>query len=234
MAVGAARDDHVERQRAGEHGPDLHRRGLRPQHQAGLAPGSLGVLDEDRVLRVSSRVVRQHVQRIEVVPLRLDLGSLGDFVAHGDEHVGQPVGEGGDGMARARRNLIPGQGHVDRLGDQHLPVSFGLQLGLPRAQRLAELAAGRADPPTRLSAGLGRQRADLRAGQRQRRPVTLVGDPRRLQLVEGPGGGDGSESLVEDTGHLVRRQRRRRLGVVILVRCGHGSCFLRAVPLAGV
>ena len=55
-------------------------------------------------------------------------------------------------------------------------------------------------------AGPGRQRADLRVGQRERRPVALVRDPRLLQFVEGPGGGDGGERLVEDAGHLVRRQ----------------------------
>ena len=133
-------------------------------------------------------------------------------------------------MARAGRDLVPGQGDVDRLGHQHLPVSFGLQLDLAFAQRFAEPAAGRADPPARLGAGLGRQGADLRAGQGERRAVAIVRDPRRLQLVEGPGGGDGGESLVEDARHLVRRQRGHRLGVVTLVRCRHGSCFLRAVP----
>ena len=133
-------------------------------------------------------------------------------------------------MARAWRDLVPGQGDVDRLGHQHLPVSFGLQLDLALAQRFAEPTAGRADPPTRLGAGLGRQRADLRAGQGERRTVALVRDPRRLQLVEGPGGGDRGEGLIQDAGHLVRRQRGHCLGVVTLVRCGHGSCFLRAVP----
>jgi len=42
------------------------------------------------------------------------------------------------------------------------------------------------------------------------------------QLVKGPGGCDGGERLVEDAGHLVRRQRGRRLRVIVLVRCGHG------------
>jgi hypothetical protein len=151
-------------------------------------------------------VVRQHVQRVEVVPLGFDLGSLGDLVAHRDEHVGQPVTQRGDGVARADRGPAARQGDVDRLGDEDLPVSFGLQLGLALTQRLAELAAGRAHSPARLGARLGRERADLGAGQGERRPVALVRDPRRLQLIEGPGGGDGGERLVEDAGHLVRRQ----------------------------
>ncbi len=133
-------------------------------------------------------------------------------------------------MACADRGPPARQGDVDRFGDEDLPVSFGLQLGLALAHCLADLAAGRADPPARIGPRLGRERADLRAGQRERRPVALMRDPRRLQLVEGPGGGDGGESLVEDAGHLVGRQRGGRLGVITLVRCGHGSCFLRAVP----
>src|SRR6185437_6998786 len=34
LPVAPARADHVERQRPGEHGPDLHRRGVGPQHDA--------------------------------------------------------------------------------------------------------------------------------------------------------------------------------------------------------
>src|SRR5215471_17500305 len=45
VPVGAAGADHVERQRAGEHGPDLHRRGLRPQHHARLARLTRRALD---------------------------------------------------------------------------------------------------------------------------------------------------------------------------------------------
>ena len=133
-------------------------------------------------------------------------------------------------MASAGGGAAARQGDVDRLRDEHLPVPFGLELDLTLAECLAQLTAGRADPAARLGACLGRERADLRASQRQRRPVALVRDPRRLQLVKRPGGRDGRERLVEDASHLVRRQRSGRLGVIILVRCGHGSCFLRAVP----
>src|ERR1700730_7539271 len=41
VPVGAAGADHIQRQRAGQHGPDLDRRGLRAQHHAGLAPRAL-------------------------------------------------------------------------------------------------------------------------------------------------------------------------------------------------
>ncbi len=69
-------------------------------------------------------------------------------------------------MPRTRRGPAAGQRDVDRLGDQHLAVTFGLQLVLAFPQRLAEPAAGRAHPPSRFGAGLGWQRADFPAGQR--------------------------------------------------------------------
>src|SRR5579859_5497678 len=76
VPVGAARADHVQRHRAGQHGPDLDRRGLGAQHHAGFASRPFRALYEDSVLRVPGRVVRQHVERVEVVPFGLDLGAL--------------------------------------------------------------------------------------------------------------------------------------------------------------
>jgi len=80
---------------------------------------------------------------------------------------------------------VPGQGDVDRLLDQRPPVTVGLQLFLPGGQGLGDLAARGPDPPARLGARLGGQRADLGVGQGQRRmaaraasrmPVTSSGD----------------------------------------------------------
>src|SRR5271165_5422535 len=64
--------------------------GTTPPGPPGMAWRLVGAGNEDRVLRVPGRVVGQHVERVEVVPFGLGLGSLHDLVAHGHEHVGQP------------------------------------------------------------------------------------------------------------------------------------------------
>ena len=49
-------------------------------------------LDEQGVLLLARRVVAAEVERVEVEPLVLDLGALGDLPAHRDEDVGDPLG----------------------------------------------------------------------------------------------------------------------------------------------
>ena len=82
------------------------------------------------------------------------------------------------------------QRDVDGLLDQHPLLVLGLQHGLPRGQRLADRAAGLADPLAGLLAGLRRQRADLPVGQRQRRPVAGVLEPDLLERGQVGGRGD--------------------------------------------
>ena len=57
-------------------------------------------LDEQGVLLLARRVVAAEVERVEVEPLVLDLGALGDLPAHRDEDVGDPLGDG--------RQRVPG------------------------------------------------------------------------------------------------------------------------------
>ena len=52
------------------------------QHLLGLAE-----VDVQRVLHRARRVAGREVQRLEVVPVVLDLGAFGDLVAEADEHV---------------------------------------------------------------------------------------------------------------------------------------------------
>ncbi len=100
-------------------------------------------------------------------------------------------------MPGAGRPAVPGQGDVGGLLHQHPPVAFGLQLVLPGGQGGPDRGARGADPLARLGPGGRRQRPDLGVGERDRRPVAGVGQPGRLQLVKGPGRGDGSQRLVE-------------------------------------
>ena len=79
--------DHVDRRRRREHRADLHRRRVRAQHGRSRATIGRDVVDEQRVELAARRVTRTHVQRLEVVPVGLDLGSFGDLEAQPDEHV---------------------------------------------------------------------------------------------------------------------------------------------------
>ena len=83
VAVRAAGRDHEDRRLHRLHGADLHRRRVRAQHHLlGLAE-----LDVERVLHRARRVPGQDVERLEVVPVVLDLGTLRDAVAHAHEDV---------------------------------------------------------------------------------------------------------------------------------------------------
>src|SRR5262245_31960836 len=78
-----ARHDGVDRRRLRRHDPHLHRRGVGAQHRrAGCAE-----LDVERVVHVASRVVGWEVEGAEVVPVRLDLGPLGNSEPETDEDV---------------------------------------------------------------------------------------------------------------------------------------------------
>ena len=152
-----------------------------------------GRADPEGVLGGARRVVRRHVQGVEVEPLGLDLGALGPLVAHREEQVGDPLGQRGQRVPGAGGDPVPRQRDVDRLLDQDPLVALGLELGLPGGQRLGDRTAGGADPLARLGLGGRRQRADLPVGQRQRRPVAGVLEPDRLERVEVGGGGDRGE-----------------------------------------
>ena len=135
-------------------------------------------------MRGAGRVVLAEVQRVEVEPLGLDLGSLGHLVAHRDEDVGDPLGQRGQRVPGAAGTAVPGQRDVDGLLDEHPRVALGAQRrqpgvvrGLRRGERLVEPAAG--------GGPLGRrQRADVAAGQPQRRAVAQVRRLRPGQRVE--------------------------------------------------
>ena len=137
--------DDVDRRLALEHGADLHRRGLGAQHQAGV-----GRVDEEGVLHLPGRVVLAEVERVEVEPLGLDLGALGDLPAHADEGVDEPLGRQLQRVARAGRAAGTGAVTSTRSSTRIRRVALGLELGL--AARRAPGRPGRGPAPTRLPA----------------------------------------------------------------------------------
>ena len=101
-AVDAARAQHVDRHLALEHRAHLHGARVRAHHEV-----AVDRVDEERVLHLARGVVDVEVQRVEVVPLVLELGTLGDLPPHADEDVGDLLLQERDRMprpdARARR-----------------------------------------------------------------------------------------------------------------------------------
>ena len=81
----------------------LHRRGVRAHHQVTvllLLTASRTPVDVEGVLHLAGRVIDVEVERIEVEPLVLDLRTLGDVPAHGNEEVSDLFHERLQGVAR--------------------------------------------------------------------------------------------------------------------------------------
>jgi hypothetical protein len=94
-SIDPTRRDHVDRQRPVEQRANLHGAGVRAKQQV-----RVDRIDEERVLHGACRVVLVEVHRVEVEPLVLELRSLRDLPAHGDEDVGHLLGEEAERMAR--------------------------------------------------------------------------------------------------------------------------------------
>ena len=109
VAVGAAGSHHVDRWLHVLHGADLHRRRVGAQQDLlGLAQ-----LDVERVLHGAGRVRGRHVERLEVVPVVLDLGAFHDAVAHAHEDVFELALHLRDQVEVPTGATVPADGEVD-------------------------------------------------------------------------------------------------------------------------
>jgi hypothetical protein len=167
-------------------------------------------------------MVGAQVQRIEVEPLGLHLGPLGDLPAHRDEDVPDELLDRGQRMPRAAGLPVPGEGDVDGLLDEDPRLVLHLEGRLAGGQRLVHRAPGLADAHPGVLAGLRWQRPDLPVRQRQGGPVGGVLDPDPLELVEVAGRLDRGQRRLPHRVHLVGLQRGDLDRVVIGVRAGHG------------
>jgi len=132
------------------------------------------------------RVVRREVERLEVVPVVLDLRAVGQLVAQSAEDFGDPFQGARNRMDAAALRLPARQGDVDRLAGQARVERDLVQQRLARGQRRAHRVAGAVDRLAHRLALLGRQR------------------PQLLEL-----GGDAA--LLAEQGHA---QRVQRLGIL--------------------
>src|SRR5829696_4157017 len=185
VAVRAPGRDDVDRRLVRFHRADLHGRGVGPQHH-------LLVVAEPHVQRVlhgARRVRGRDVERLEVVPVVLDLGAFGDAISEPGEDVLELALDLRDEMQVPADAAVPACGQVETLpwgptasparGDRSAPA---LDHGGDR-----RLVAGH-----RLPGGapvLGGERLDRLGHLRRRRPSP---DVPALQLVELVDLGDSS------------------------------------------
>ena len=113
-AEHATGGDDVDRRRPGEHRADLHRRRVGAQH--GRAGRRAGVVDEQGVEVAARRVPLAHVEGLEVVPVGLHLGALGDLEAEADEDVLEALPRLGHEVGPTTRRLAGELGEVEALG----------------------------------------------------------------------------------------------------------------------
>src|SRR5207247_827583 len=136
------------------------------------------------------RVIGRHVERFEVVPVRLRLGSLGDRVSHRDEDVLELVARLGGGMQVTALGAIDHLGEIDTLGGGTSAALLVLERPTALVESVAYACAGGVDGLTSVFALLGRQTPECRVERRQRRSLAHHVLLRCPQLLHGRGSDD--------------------------------------------
>ena len=168
-AIGAAGNDDADRRLLRQHGPDLHRRGMRAQQQ----PRAVGLrIEVEGVVHVAGRMTFREVELGEIIVVGLDIGPFGDREPHVDEDRGELVHDLADGMDAAdlRRRLAHRQRDVHGFGVEPLLQRQPSQRVLARGDRDAESVFETVDERPLLLARLRRHRAQ-RFQQRGHRAV---------------------------------------------------------------
>ena len=124
-AVGAADDDDADRRLLGQHGADLHRRGLGAQHRRW---GVALCRQVERVVVGARGMVRWDVERAEIHPVGFDVGAFGDRAAHGAEDRGDLLHGAADRVDQASLAGTRRQRGIEAFGGQ-AGVEFGVFQG---------------------------------------------------------------------------------------------------------
>ena len=132
-AEGAAQGDDAHRRHFFLHRADLHGRGVGAQELAVFEIKGVGLIPRG--------VVGGRVERVEAMPLGLDLGPFGEGEAHAAEDADGFVEDEGEGMEPAFGERTGRQGRVDRgKGGRVAPGGEGGRLLLEgRGDRVANL-----------------------------------------------------------------------------------------------
>ena len=141
--------------------------------------------DPERVHQAAGRVVGRDVERVEVGPLQLDLGALGDLVPHADEQVADALHQRGQRVPGPARAAVPAGSVTSTRSSTSTRRARSASSSARRLSNVDWIAARAALTRAPASAlACGRQRADLPAGQRDRRPVAQVQVLHRGQRVD--------------------------------------------------
>ena len=82
------------------------------------------------VLRIACRMLRGNVQRLEVVVVKLDFGTLGDGVSHSDEDVLDLVLNAAERMDVTEGHVLAGYGDVKLFRTERTVAHRGFHFGL--------------------------------------------------------------------------------------------------------
>src|SRR3990172_6109088 len=210
--VDAPGADDTDRRLPGAlHGADLYRRGVRAQHDgAGLyLPGERGLLDVEGVLHVSGRVIARDVDRLEVVPVELDLRPARHLVPEPAHDGGDLVGGARDGVPMPARQQAPAWQRDVEGGALELRLELGCRQASPGAlEERLDLVADPVRGLAHLGALLGRE---LPPTAQHRGDLALLAeeaDPESFQRALVGGGADllprclpERRELPEEIGH---------------------------------
>jgi hypothetical protein len=119
-AIDAAGHDDPDRRLVRLHVANLHGGGVGAEQGAAIVGPAAIALNRpgevEGVLHVARRVLGRHVQRVEAVPLVLDLRPLDDGEAHAREDLLHPVAHDGQRMPVAEPRPASWKRHVDAAG----------------------------------------------------------------------------------------------------------------------
>ncbi len=152
---------------------------------------------------------RGDVEGAEVVPVGLDLGTLGDLEPHADEHVLEGVPGPGDEVEVAAGRRPPGGvrqvlGQVEP-GGRHLAGQLVVaDLLPPPLEQLLDDGAGLVQDPAELPAGLRIERPESAGCLGQGRSLPRHGGRHLADLLGRGRSGDGGPGLVDQGGDVER------------------------------
>ena len=152
-AVHLAGGDHAQRRRVVTHVAHLYAGGMRAQQAA--------IAEVESVVHGARRMVRREVQRLEVVPVVLDLRPFRQLVAQPAEDAGDALQGAGDRVQASALAVAARQGDVDGFGRQARIQGRVFQQRLALAQRAGQRVAGLVDRFTGGLALVGWQGAEL-------------------------------------------------------------------------
>ena len=155
------------------------------------------MLDVERVVHAARRVVDWHVERLEVVPIGLDVRTLGNLEPEPDEDVLQTLPRLGHHMRMAALRPRDHFGEIQPLGRQLHRALGGSKLASTLIETLGDRSCRLVDSLTGGALLVDRcQRAKTRLERRERTPLAQQLGFESTHLVGGCGLPDANQRVV--------------------------------------